>query len=1258
MIFRKLLIKQKRQLSFKSFSKKMGSFRIRKNTFLFLGFTALIIGVLYFFLIEKNSNNNLSGQYQISLQDNITKELLLSDYEINQVLKQVTEKKFVSFEQLKINTKYPYYIIRNHKLAYWSDYRVVPKFEKLISKGDIFFESYYQNKGLFLKKSTIVNKDTVEVFSLINLYRFYQNQNDYLKSGFNIDIFQTSPLKISSEKLEKEKAIFGLNNKPIFYYEGPENNKILNSGLPKNTLLIFIISLIFFTLYGILSVKKLLHHHKFDSAIALLFFFLVSLRCVLLAMDLPWIFLSQEIFNPSFYNGTLLSPTLGDTVLNGLFMMLFLAPLALYYFRTRFFLKLYKTRPFVKSTFSVLLVLSVMAIAHFCAIQIENIYEKSMYNLGYSMNLGLSKFKIISFVYYFFVLGNFFIGSHIAINIFLKLQPRNKDGFFHWVYGFLAGLIIFYFVSGLELSFILAGIYFWIVFIFKLSRYFYTLRFQTLLYFILAAFCFALISVKTVESQEAKKNILDKNNFGKRYLAENDLLGEGLMDRFRNLVRNNEFIIESFRRQDLAYESIKQHIKDDLLDMYFDKYDVEVKVFDANGIVIDPNINSENISDIKEKVEKEKYKTDLPNVFFINETGNNFIKQYISFNDIYEGSKKIGTIVLDLKLKDENITSVYPELLLDKKFVQNPESKNYSYAILDKNNTLVYNSGSFNYLMYFPLIELNGTEIYNTEKIIQGYSHFALKGDKGKKIIISQPDVYWKNLLSNFSFLFLISILGISALLGIFTILNGFKSFTMNFSTKIQFYLNAAFLIPLIILIILTLSVVRSTLISIQEKAFIDNTKNIANTLQYHLENLQTGKISRGYFESGINELARNTKVDINLFDNLGKLNFTTRPLVYQYHLLSNYLNPLAYNKILEQKANEFLTDESLGDLNYKTVYIAVKGNENKNYGVVGIPFFDSKTMLDIQVKEVVATILIIFLLMFLILLVSSYFASSQLTSPLKLIAQRLKKTNLDKLDETIEWKSNDEIGLLTKAYNKMIKKLDESKIALSQSEKQTAWREMAKQVAHEIKNPLTPMKLSIQQLQRTLPMDNPTSRDRIQRALNSLTEQIDNISEIANSFSEFAKMPVPRNERFDLVPAVQKSVDLYTQNNNIKINFETSEKEIFVMGDRLLLNRVITNLVLNGIQSVPPIRQPEIKVKVYKNLDETFGMIEIQDNGNGIPESISKKVFIPNFSTKVGGSGLGLAMAKRGIEHAGGNIWFETVEGKGTTFFIDLPAN
>jgi two-component system nitrogen regulation sensor histidine kinase NtrY len=173
---------------------------------------------------------------------------------------------------------------------------------------------------------------------------------------------------------------------------------------------------------------------------------------------------------------------------------------------------------------------------------------------------------------------------------------------------------------------------------------------------------------------------------------------------------------------------------------------------------------------------------------------------------------------------------------------------------------------------------------------------------------------------------------------------------------------------------------------------------------------------------------------------------------------------------------------------------------------------------------------------------------------------------------------------------------------------------------------------------------------------LGSLTEQIDNISEIANSFSEFAKMPVPRSEVFDLISVVQKTAYLYAQNNNVDLIFEAEEKNLIVRSDHQLINRVVTNLIINGIQSVPETRKAEIGVKVYRNNKDKFAIIEVKDNGSGIPEDVRNKVFIPNFSTKIGGSGLGLAMAKRGVEHSGGNLWFETTVDQGTTFYVDIP--
>jgi two-component system, NtrC family, nitrogen regulation sensor histidine kinase NtrY len=1230
---------------------------IKKEFFLAAGLLSLLLATIYFFIFETYDPKSINSHYIKNIETNINKEIGIAQLDLHKVDVELEQKNYSSFYNLKTTTQYPIYVFKNEALKYWSDYRYVPDYKDIKSISSLAALKYNQQFGVFLKQKRVIGQDTITLISVINLYRFYKNENDYLQSGYNNQIFNPDPTKIALGQFEKSKSVSINNNVPLFYLQAPEKEKISNAYIPHTTLLLFAISAFLISIYFFLHSLIFIKRHQFGKATGLLLAIALGLRILMIITGIPFVFFKENIFAPVFYTSTFWAPTFGDTLLNTLFALIFLAITASYYYRSRLFLNLLKSQKNIKSLVSVLMVMLAMVLTFVCSHKIEEVYTHSLYNLDFSLSLGFSLYKTLTLVYYLLILGIFFIGTHLSINIFLRIHKSKKIGFFHWLYGFLAGLIVFSFLDGPSYKYVIVGVYFMIVYFFRLSRFFYTLGFQTILYFILNSFCFALVSIEVICEQELGRNRIEKQTFGNRYLAENDLLGEGLLDRFKEEIKNEPTIAQAFLRDNLAEETINQIIKDQYLDIYFDKYDVQISTFNH----ADQNLDQDEttypfLETIKNKYQKDAYKTEVPNLYFVNETGNSFIKEYILFCDILSNSQKVGTIVVDLKLKDSKAESVFPELLLDKKFVQNPESKNYSYCIFEKNQKMIFNSGSYNYQRYFPTKNLKNEILYSQGLALANYSHLAIKGKNGRTIVVSQEMDFIKNAFSNFSFLFLLSILGIIITLVISAIFFGLHKIVLNFSTKIQLYLNAAFLLPLVIIIILTLSVVRSNLISIQEKTFVDNTKNIASTLQVHLDNYATGKTSRSFFETEINDLARSTKLDINFYDVTGKLNFSTRPLVYQYHLLSKYVNPKAYSKVLLENENEILVDESLGSLSYKTVYLAMKNSANSKYGVVSIPFFDAKTTLDLQVKEVVTTILIIFLALFLVLLILSFFASNQLTSPLKLIAQRLKKTNLDKLDEEIEWKPNDEIGLLTKSYNNMIKKLEESKVALSQSEKQTAWREMAKQVAHEIKNPLTPMKLSIQQLQRTLPTDDPKSRDRIQRALNSLTEQIDNISEIANSFSEFAKMPVPRNEKFDLIAVAQKTTDLYSQNNNIKIIFETKFSEILVIGDRLLLSRVITNLILNGIQSVPPVRQPEIKVRVYKNPEGNFGMLEVSDNGTGIAEEVRKKVFIPNFSTKVGGSGLGLAMAKRGIEHAGGNIWFETYEGLGTTFFVDLP--
>ncbi|MEZ4900403.1 MAG: HAMP domain-containing sensor histidine kinase [Spirosomataceae bacterium] len=411
--------------------------------------------------------------------------------------------------------------------------------------------------------------------------------------------------------------------------------------------------------------------------------------------------------------------------------------------------------------------------------------------------------------------------------------------------------------------------------------------------------------------------------------------------------------------------------------------------------------------------------------------------------------------------------------------------------------------------------------------------------------------------------------------------------------------------------------------------------------------------------EDELKKIARDANVDINFFTNDGHLYTTTKPLIYESKLLSKWLNPDAYIHLLQDRENEVLLSESLGNKQYRTAYVTVRSSNNsKPLGVLSIPHFDAQPELDRQIIEVIATILSVFAIVFLVFLVLSYWASNLLTIPLRIMTKKFRRMNLDQLNEPVDWKSDDEIGSLVKSYNEMLTKLGESREELAKNEKQTAWREMAKQVAHEIKNPLTPMKLTIQQLQRTMLRDLPPNMpqsERIRRTFESLIDQIDNISDIATSFSDFAKMPLPKNELFEISSVLTKAAHLYADDPNITLRRDIQARNVNVVGDRQMIGRIITNLIINGIQSVPEGRRPLKYLYACVQMRVMF-ILKYKTMAMGFLNPYAPKFFFPIFSTKQDGSGLGLAIAKRGVEHAGGNIWFETEEGQGTTFYLSLP--
>jgi nitrogen fixation/metabolism regulation signal transduction histidine kinase len=306
------------------------------------------------------------------------------------------------------------------------------------------------------------------------------------------------------------------------------------------------------------------------------------------------------------------------------------------------------------------------------------------------------------------------------------------------------------------------------------------------------------------------------------------------------------------------------------------------------------------------------------------------------------------------------------------------------------------------------------------------------------------------------------------------------------------------------------------------------------------------------------------------------------------------------------------------------------------------------------DVTAFMSALLNVYVFMLLITGGLAIFIANNVTKALSELSAGIQRLRLG-YNEPIEWKRNDEIGDLVQAYNNALKKIEESSRLLAQSEREGAWREMAKQVAHEIKNPLTPMKLSIQYLQHAKANGVQNLEELIQRVSETLVEQIEALARIATEFSSFAKMPKAENSLFSLNELARSVHTLFANERlDMQISLYLPDKDFIVYTDRNHLTRVLNNLFKNAIQAIPDGRPGVIEVSLRQ--DKNMVVVEVSDNGSGIPEDIREKVFVPNFSTKSSGTGLGLAICKNIVETAGGNIYFTTETGIGTTFFVELP--
>jgi signal transduction histidine kinase len=405
-------------------------------------------------------------------------------------------------------------------------------------------------------------------------------------------------------------------------------------------------------------------------------------------------------------------------------------------------------------------------------------------------------------------------------------------------------------------------------------------------------------------------------------------------------------------------------------------------------------------------------------------------------------------------------------------------------------------------------------------------------------------------------------------------------------------------------------------------------------------------------FKDKIHELSDIHNVEINIYSLTGNLLKSSKASFSVDNIsppVPKYIIKLVQSSIEKR----YVDIKSVDGIKNRSSFSQIKDDKFKPLGILNLPYVEDDSFYENEIQEFLIRLSQVYFFMLIIAFALAYFLASYITQSLKTISDKINETSLNQKNEKIVIEANSrEINSLIKAYNAMVDKLEESATRLAQSEREQAWREMAKQVAHEIKNPLTPMRLTVQSFQRKFDPQDPELKQKLNDYTKTLIQQIDTMSSVASAFSNFASMPAQQNETLNVVEVVEFSLDIF---NEEYIQFKSDEQEIITIMDRTQLVRIITNLVKNAIQAIPE-EQHKKSINVTVKREENNVNIMVKDNGVGIETENIERIFEPKFTTKNSGMGLGLGIIKNIIENYKGTITFETESGKGTTFTVSLP--
>lgn len=1141
---------------------------------------------------------------------------------------------------------------------FWNTQTILPSIELWQRANGVWFEQLINGYYTVYKEVVkLPNGKTCYAMALIPVKWNYFLSSSFLSNNFaylkgiekyyTISDVQQSTLQIQSR-----------DGTSLFWLKAQTN---LPQPLNRITVLLRLLAMFCFLMLIHKAATSITAARSFNTGLLFLVTAIVLLRIVSYYLPVPLNLRQFELFDPAIYGSNYILKSLGDLMINS-FLLLWIL---LFIRRNGKSAGLLPIRIDEKAGLVITSLLIFFLTILFGNI-VRSLVADSQISFSVTNFFSLSVFSFAGF----FILGSLALNYFLLIDwlfVFFKQYSRGELKI-QLLALTITGLLYLTFTINSSLVLYHLSLLIWLL----LITLFFSNRSMQLNFLpsngktIFWLFFFSISLTTLLISENSKKEWQQRTRIAEKLSLQTDPSLENLLNIALQNFRS-DFLDNNFYRFTTA--SGNQFLKDSLVSEnfsgYLNKFETEIYTYTAKEESLF-NTDSTSFSTLNTVYKLQSKTTTVRDWQYYEESFDKFY--YIARKDVIdrETNDLLGYVFILSRPKRYADAKFYPELFSTSINETADNADSYAYAIY-KNRELISSVNDYPFPIHLTSATPSRPSLERQQR--NGYSELWYTATKNLTVVVVKPQNKVLETITLFAYLFCVFLLMLSLFRLVQRVLklggkwaNWKQQWQLTFRTQVHTTIIGISIFSFLI-------IGASTIFFFINRHSRINKERLSRTISIMKTEVEAALDRHAIFDDvvklyddvavselqgKVNRISEIHGVDINIYDTSGNLQLSSEPYYYNKGLLSRKTDPLAYYKLSKEYLVQTIEDEKVGSRSYMSIYVPVRDEEGQAYAYLNIPYFTSQNELKQEISNFLVTLINLNAFIFLIAGLIAFFVTSRITNSFTIISEKMKAIKLGKTNEAIVWNRNDEIGELVQEYNRMVKQLEESANLLARSEREGAWREMARQVAHEIKNPLTPMKLSIQYLQKAIDSNSADAKNISQSVAKTLVEQIDYLSNIASDFSSFANIGNPRLEKVNIVESIQSVVGLFSMQQEGLLELTASNDALFVMADKTQLNRLFTNLIRNALEAVPEGTKANVQLHIEENDGKV--LVRIRDNGAGVKPELQDKIFYPNFTTKTSGTGLGLAMCKGIVEQMKGDIWFTTEQEKGSTFFVELP--